>query len=486
MTELDPLHFINVGPHGTFRASGQSQTTPAQIDALIDHLDQNAADKVVLYFHGGLVSESAGMQVAQRLTPLFIQAGSHPVSFVWETGLVETISRNLSGAVRTDLVQALLKHVLKRVAKRWGIDLAEKGPGEELTDAEIQAELGKPAPFADFDFPEQSLGRAKGGAAVSSAMLDAERPLIEEELEQDLIADTELGALVATEAANNPVLEDTLKDLDTAEAARGGLEVTLALAQLLLPVVLRSLQRHAKKLDHGLFPTVVEELLRQLHLADLGAWVWTSMKDLAQAMWAPNLGPVDANSRVGTYFLHRLAALKQKRPGLAIDLVGHSAGSIAICRLLAAAGRYPGLKVRHVIFLAPGCTMGLFHDEVVSKPERFETFRMYTMHDDFETRDILVPGVYSRSLVYFVSGVLEDEVPKPIAGLERWLRDEAHDPRGILAPVRAFMRQAGADRLVLSKTADTAVAGLRSLAVAHGAFDDDSATLESLQALIAN
>src|SRR5919109_2586436 len=73
MTELDPLHYINVGPHGTFRTNGQWQTTPAQIDALFDHLDQHAVDKILLYFHGGLVSEAAGMAAAERLTPTFSQ-----------------------------------------------------------------------------------------------------------------------------------------------------------------------------------------------------------------------------------------------------------------------------------------------------------------------------------------------------------------------------------------------------------------------------
>ena len=486
MTKLDPLNYINVGPHGTFRASGKARTTPEQIDALFSHLEQKSINKIVLYFHGGLVSEASGMKAAAFLTPLLSQAGSHPISLIWETGLVETVTRNLDSAVQTELAQKLLKHVLKRVAKRWGVDLAGKGPGQDLTDAELEAELAKRRPFADFDFPEQSNGRAKGGSApVSTAGVDAEQPIIELELEEELIADPELEALVAAEASNNPVLADTLKEGDEI-GAKGGLALTLAVVQLLLPVAMRTLQRRANRIDHGLFTTVVEELLRQLHLADLGSWVWGSMKDTAQAMWAPNLGPVSDQSRVGTYFLDRLAAHKQKNPALAVDLVGHSAGSIAICRMLAATQRYPGLAVRNIVFLAPGCTMSLFHDEVVSRPERFQNFRMYTMRDEHETQDILVPGVYTRSLVYFVSGVLEDEVPKPIAGLERWLRADAPDPRGLLAPVRAFMGQAGHDRLVLSKTADGALSGLRSSALKHGAFDNDPTTLESLQFLIAN
>jgi hypothetical protein len=111
---------------------------------------------------------------------------------------------------------------------------------------------------------------------------------------------------------------------------------------------------------------------------------------------------------------------------------------------------------------------------------------MFTMHDDYESKDVLVPGLYTRSLVYFVSGVLEDEDPKPIAGLERWLRADAPDPKNNLAAARAFMNQAGKNRLVLSRTGDAAHKGLQCLAISHGDFDNEPQTLASLQFLLAS
>ncbi len=486
MTEpLNPLYYLNVGPGGTFRQSGDYQTTPAQVDALFDHLEKNSVDKVTVFFHGGLVSESDGMAAAKRLLPTFQTAGSHPVFFVWETGLKEILIQNITGVANTQLVQKLLKYVLQQVAKRWGIDLGGKGVGGALSMPEIEAELAKPEPFADFDNPEYNLGGAKGGAGpLDEATIDAEQPQLEVELEEDLTADPALEALVTDEAPTIPLLKEPLKEINPA-GSKGGVEIVLVVAKVLVPVVIRTLKRRANKTDHGLYPTVMEELLREVCVADLGATVWNGMKNAAAAMWEPNAGPVTVDSHPGAYFLEKLAALKQKRPGLKVDLVGHSAGSIAICRMLAAAQRYAGLKMRNIVLLAPGCTMELLYAELVSKPERFEKFRMFTMHDKFESADALVPGLYTRSLIYFVSGVLEDESPKPLAGLERWLWAAAPDAKGNLAPIRVFM--AGAeDRLVFSTTGEGALSGLRCLAISHGAFDNDETTLESVQYLIAN
>jgi hypothetical protein len=486
MAELDPRYYINVGPKGTFRKSLKKQTTPAHIDALFDYLEQNAINKMLIYFHGGLVSEDAGMQTAAAIAPICLQAGAHPISFVWETGLMETITRNISTITQTELAQKLLRYILQQISKRWGIDLAGKGAGQAMTFAEIEAELHKPEPFADFDHPEASNGRAKGGAGVlSAATVDAERDLVEVELEQELLADPDLDRLVTRQAPTIALLDPKIKTIN-ATGAKGGVEIVAAVVKVLTPVIIRTLKRRAHKTDHGLYPTVIEELLRELCLANLGAWVWTGMKDAAQAMWSPNAHPITEASHVGTYFLEKLAALKQKRPALQMDVAGHSAGSIAICRMLAAAQQHPGLKMRNIIFLAPGCTLDLFTAEIVAKPERFENFRMFTMHDDYESKDVLVPGLYTRSLVYFVSGVLEDEDPKPIAGLERWLRADAPDPKNNLAAARAFMNQAGKNRLVLSRTGDAAHKGLQCLAISHGDFDNEPQTLASLQFLLAS
>jgi hypothetical protein len=255
--------------------------------------------------------------------------------------------------------------------------------------------------------------------------------------------------------------------------------------KLLAKVAYAVILRFVRGRDHGLYPTVVEEVLRELYLADFGAWVWSGMKDVAGAMWATNQAPINDDAHVGSYFLDKLAAYQKSNPGLAVDLIGHSAGSIAICQMFrAAAHRGIALSVRNVIFLAPACTSELFHQEIVSHPQRFAAFRMFTMSDAYESKDQLVPGVYTRSLLYFISGVLEQEADVPLAGLQRDLSEKPPYDAANLISIATWLQDAGKNRIVLSVTSGS-TPGLISASTTHGDFDDDPLTRESLKAIIA-
>ena len=102
---LDKLTYINIGAKGTL--SGKLHTTSSDIDAILDHL-RTKADKVVLHFHGGLVSAEAGELTARSFVPLYKSAGAHPVVFIWETGFLETILHNLDDIQNTVLFKKIL------------------------------------------------------------------------------------------------------------------------------------------------------------------------------------------------------------------------------------------------------------------------------------------------------------------------------------------------------------------------------------------
>jgi hypothetical protein len=68
MADFGKLHYLNVGPNGTLAPSGALGTTVADIDALLAHLASDAElKKITLYFHRGLVNETAGLAVAKRI-----------------------------------------------------------------------------------------------------------------------------------------------------------------------------------------------------------------------------------------------------------------------------------------------------------------------------------------------------------------------------------------------------------------------------------
>lgn len=479
MPAFSELNYLNIGPHGTLAPSGALSTKPEDIDALFAYLAQNNLKKLTIHFHGGLVSESGGLATAKAMTTVYAAAGAHPVTFIWETGFLETVKDNLNTISQTELFKKLLALAIKHAMKALGLSLPGKGPGQTLSIAEIQTKLASGAPFADFD------ATARGAAQVrTEAELEAMRPDIRESIEEDVQSDPEIPSLLEEEAPKTPLLDKKEVVVTEADQQKGILvfgKVALGVAE----VVYRVVKRYLQKSDHGFYPTVVEELLRQFYLANLGQWVWGDMTTKAGEMWLANGGLSGSNIHGGRYFLESLAKFQKESPALIVDLVGHSAGSIAICQMLKTA-QAAGLqvKIRNIIFMAPACTAELFHDEIVQHPERCARFRMFTMSDAYECKNQLVPLVYTRSLLYLISGVLDNDVDEPVAGLERFLEDPPyHKPT--LRDIAAFLTNAGADaRVVFSKTADDAPRGLRCTAERHQDFDENGPMQDSLIFLI--
>jgi hypothetical protein len=102
---LDTLrrHVINLRM-GRYSEDGLLSTTPADVEAIFhEHLSPwvlsrpgNAGPApVVLFAHGGLVAESAGLSIARKHVAWWLRNGVYPIYFVWETGFFETIGQLL-------------------------------------------------------------------------------------------------------------------------------------------------------------------------------------------------------------------------------------------------------------------------------------------------------------------------------------------------------------------------------------------------------
>ncbi len=101
---------------GQWDTGGIFNSTPGDVDAIfgesakaaIDALGGNKKLKIVLYAHGGLVSEQSGLTQAQRHINWWKQSaadGIYPIYFIWKTGLGETIAQllGLAGGASRDL-----------------------------------------------------------------------------------------------------------------------------------------------------------------------------------------------------------------------------------------------------------------------------------------------------------------------------------------------------------------------------------------------
>lgn len=490
MSSFSQSNIVNIGLTGTFKETGEQQTTSRDIDALFGHLSITGAKKLVLYFHGGLVNEQNGLQTAERMYNLFNE-DAYPVAFVWKTGFLEILKQQLEAIYNSELFQKVEKYVSFRSSNR--LDKGKRsgrGAGQAMTLEEIELELQKDSPFEELD----EIARQEA-AQLSERDLNRIESELKSELQANLSRDPQFANLIRDYTFGDlsiPESEDVEERETEVEEIRGGFITLKMLAQVTFNVI----KRHWQRRDHGFYPTVVEETLHAIYLNYLGKRIWDHMKNTAKGMWQPSQGEINEESYVGTYFLEKLVSLQQEKPDLIIDLVGHSAGAIAICHLLnAVSERFPTLNIRNVLFMAPACTSDLFYENIVTKTNLYQNFRMFTMRDDLEIRDSLVTGIYTRSLLYFISGVLEDTVDKPIAGLEFHLKGKSSDGHDTfihygdndakLRAIRQFLLASGSNRLVLSQTT-TANPGLDSNSTRHGDFDSDETTLESLRAIISS
>jgi hypothetical protein len=267
---------------------------------------------------------------------------------------------------------------------------------------------------------------------------------------------------------------------------RRGILSSAGLIVRAVDVLARVIKRFIEHRDHGLYPTVVEEILRAYYIANIGEQVWQAMKqETADTFAAPTDVP-----RGGTEFLNRLEKLLNAGQVLRLSVVGHSTGAVFIdnffdaIRVRQAAGSLPkSFKVDKVIFLVPAATDTNFAN-VLGQPLLYNDFRLFGMTDGYECKDEMVPAVYTRSLLYFVSGILEENadgtnaVDMPIMGMQRYLTEG-----GVYNSPDAV-----ACRTYLTSNPDFTVwspcdrgDGLRSQSQHHGDFDDDDATLTSVQ-----
>ncbi|MCP4157246.1 MAG: hypothetical protein GY757_56570 [bacterium] len=472
------LSIVNVGSDGTFSPTGDYFTKPSEIDHFFQHAGDNDPGKIAIHFHGGLVNESNGRDVAERMNNVFKTAGCQPITFAWETGLLETLSDNFLEIRKTELFKELLKIAIKILLKKLGLDVGGRGV-KSLPDNVLDKELQKDDPFADYRFIEGAKGPVGRSVANEKSLLNS----LEAELEEEFACHKQIKTIVQDEVPKTRLI-DKDKLAENEKNKRRGIFTAAAVIKNTARIAFRVIKRHVEKRDHGFYPTVIEEILREFYIADLGAWFWKGMKDKSVDMFRDNHGREGEELYAGTYFLEKLDAFCREHPDTTVDLTGHSAGSIAICNLVkTAAASFQNIKIRHIIFLAPACRCDLFYREICLHPERFETFRMFTMSDEHETCDSLVPVIYTRSLLYFIAGLLEeggDDYDHPILGLQ--IHSEAEAPYDFepLLSIREFLTKQGAHRVVYSVTDPQQDPGFNTTSGKHGDFDNDTPTLESI------
>ncbi|NQX25926.1 caspase family protein [Microbacteriaceae bacterium VKM Ac-2854] len=196
----------------------------------------------------------------------------------------------------------------------------------------------------------------------------------------------------------------------------------------------------------------------------LGRDLWTTMKENSERSSAAGAG--------ASVFAQLLGAFAKTHP-IALHGVGHSAGSIFLAHWLPVADR-AGLRFDSVSLLAPAIRADLFIEQYRDglSNGRIGELTMFTMTERAEHDDTCM-GVYRKSLLYLVSRAFEVERSSPIVGLQDSVTSVTE-----LASTFGLNGTPGMAEVVWSPS--DAGPGRRSAARAHGDFDNDAPTMESV------
>jgi hypothetical protein len=507
--DVDKDHVIHLVDGRINEGRPASTTSRGDIERMVAAaLALGPRPHLVIHFHGGLVSEKAGRAIAKKLAPRYAAANRYPLFFVWEAGLLESIRNNLDDIGRDPLFRQLVKKVSRWVLLQLPGATGFKGAGGRVDRERLDGEFdewfaGKRSTLPDAMGGEPSEAVFKSGA-VGEPPAGELQQLIQMELDvdgelQDTLARVD-ASITAHSLANptpkidapgrvvSPLTEiapeqvGRVLDVEQGKGVLSLAKVALLIAQVVVRVIRRLLAGRA----HGLYPTIVEEILAAVYIDKVGGIVWGQMKKDTEDAFA------DPATCGGAALLDVIGA-QQRATGTTfsrITLIGHSTGAIYICNFVEHAATALPAATFEVIFLAPAVTHARMARTLHRHEARIARFRMFGMHDDVESADRLVPIVYPRSLLYFVSGVVEfngvdHNVDEPLVGMERFLVDPTFTDASFpeVGTVKRFLQ--GRQFQVWSKTGPDAAPGNASVSEKHGDFDDDVTTLDSVAHLLA-
>ena len=286
-------HLIRTGADGRLKSTSAEAVRQA-VDAAVAH------GNVVLHFHGGLVKAASGEQIAQALLPVYTGAGSYPLFFVWRSGVLEVLSGNLREIFREELFDRIMRRVL-----RWTVGkVRQEELGGRAVNAlsaalpdrdEMLAEVGARGATGDGAEP---FGHVRPPATADDFGLSRdEQAAFEREMVTDVGVQIALaGALQAAgfqtwgaaggreaipEAPPKPSQMDreVLAEIAAGEDSEArGIISTALLARKAARALIRILARYQNQIDHGAYPTVLEEILREFYLSSPAAAMWQAMK----------------------------------------------------------------------------------------------------------------------------------------------------------------------------------------------------------------
>ena len=421
-----------------------------------------------------------------------MQANAHPIFFIWESDIQSVIENNLHEINKERIFKRLLIQLTKFTVGKLLDREGGKDTGQ-LTlpnDNEVAIKINSIRNDPTAEEPYTEIEAQPNLQPLNQNELD----FFETQLKTDPSIQNALNDLVSHDVSTTTLMsKDIVQQLEQEAMSDGSRNIIFNafFINKLRKILTQIIERFIKKRDHGVYTTVIEEILRELYVDRVGEFVWSTIKKETVDIF-------EGVNKGGTAFLGVLSSLLTSGQQPEVTLIGHSAGAVFICNLLkefqkqqasSDPSSLQNFKFKNVLFLAPACDFEIFNDVLTNCLNTFENFRMFTMNDALEGKDAIVPGIYTKSLLYFISGMLEKDTNNPnksaydhpIMGMERYYTNTNTYTETAVNNVRNYILNTP-NHVVWSIS--NLGAGLSTASVSHGGFAEERETLASIQQII--
>lgn len=477
---LDPLFHINL------REGQFNRTTAEDVQKLFANLATTGRDRMVVHFHGGLVDYFDGLKNAHDLQSPYWDSGAYPVFFLWESGPLDV----LPAVLKRILGEGIFRAIFDRVAQFAQAKLTPQGAGFEASIQPLDPVLrAKKIP---------DLKRSALESSPITPLTQAEKELILQRLRQD----AELNAIIQAERAKLPRPESlesnqlpTLMDRMYLLPPSRSLEAfnPWDIFVAILEVVVQVVRRFLDRTDHGLHATISEEIARKLYLGVIGGLGWQEMKNYTHQAFANETSG-------GSVFLGHLVEALKTNPRLQVTLVGHSAGTIYVSEFLKAAQQRLPERQFDVVFMAAAISYTTLAQTIAASHSSIARIRLFAMEDALERADALLQGafdgqfgtslnwLYPHSLLYLISGLLENNPDTPLVGMQRFHTGYSGniplEHKQAIQEVQQYLSTPS--QMVWAKTPPGTADGWACDSTGHGGFPQYPLTLQSLTYITKN
>ena len=227
--DANPDYFLDSASGAFNKPAGKTMSSFEDVARILEKaVTEKPANGLVIHFHGGLVSRKYALKnIVPPLTTGYLNiAKAYPLFFVWQSGLVETLSNNKVELLKDPTFRELVKKVCEFAIKKTSFDkqLTFRGPaGTPIKDRGTYRKQfddwfdGKPGSHPPVPDPDQeTLQVGPDIPVIRGEDLPNEKELeaaILESIEQDI------GFADAMGAAYNAITPPT--DAATRSAATG-------------------------------------------------------------------------------------------------------------------------------------------------------------------------------------------------------------------------------------------------------------------------